>query len=157
MASILYPHIVSGSISSPSRGAFHLSLTVLVHYRSLNIFSLGRWSSQIQAGFLVSDPTQEHSRKIYIFCLRDYHPLWSHFPELFCYIYKFHIEVLQPPAINHWVWAVPLSLATTKGISIDFSTFATKMFQFAKCPQNYVIRHYPDRVPPFGNPRVKAC
>src|SRR4030042_1736032 len=27
-------HTVSGSISLPSRGAFHLSLTVLVHYRS---------------------------------------------------------------------------------------------------------------------------
>ena len=26
---------VSGSISLPFRGAFHLSLTVLVHYRSL--------------------------------------------------------------------------------------------------------------------------
>lgn len=31
---------VSDTISSPSRGAFHLSLTVLVHYRSLSIFSL---------------------------------------------------------------------------------------------------------------------
>ncbi len=27
-------HMVSGSISLPSRGSFHLSLTVLVHYRS---------------------------------------------------------------------------------------------------------------------------
>ena len=27
-------HTVSGSFSLPSRGAFHLSLTVLVHYRS---------------------------------------------------------------------------------------------------------------------------
>jgi hypothetical protein len=36
---------VSGSISLPSRGAFHLSLTVLVHYRWQRVFSLGRWSS----------------------------------------------------------------------------------------------------------------
>src|SRR5512143_792656 len=28
---------------SPHRGAFHLSLTVLVHYRLLRVFSLGRW------------------------------------------------------------------------------------------------------------------
>jgi hypothetical protein len=27
---------VSGSFHSPSRGSFHLSLTVLVHYRSLS-------------------------------------------------------------------------------------------------------------------------
>ena len=35
---------------SPSRGSFHLSLTVLVHYRSSNVFSLGRWTSQIPTG-----------------------------------------------------------------------------------------------------------
>src|SRR5205807_7688921 len=38
---------VSVSISLPSRGAFHLSLTVLVHYRSREVFSLGQWSAQI--------------------------------------------------------------------------------------------------------------
>ena len=41
----------------PIRGAFHLSLAVLVHYRSPNLFSLGKWSSQLQTGFHVSDPT----------------------------------------------------------------------------------------------------
>jgi hypothetical protein len=46
-------HKVSGSISLPSRGAFHFSLTVLVHYRSLAVFSLGVWSPQIPTGFLV--------------------------------------------------------------------------------------------------------
>ena len=52
-------HMISGSISLPFRGSFYLSLTVLVHYRSQNIFSLGRWTSRIQSGFLVSRPTQE--------------------------------------------------------------------------------------------------
>ena len=33
-ARILCKRTVSGSISLPSRGSFHLSLTVLVHYRS---------------------------------------------------------------------------------------------------------------------------
>jgi hypothetical protein len=32
---------------SPHRGSFHLSLTVLVHYRSSKVFSLGRWASQL--------------------------------------------------------------------------------------------------------------
>ena len=41
---------VSGSISLPSRGTFHLSLTVLVHYRSPSVFSLGEWTPQIPAG-----------------------------------------------------------------------------------------------------------
>ena len=49
---------VSGSLSLPSRGAFHLSLTVLCAIGSYLVFSLGRWSSQIQTGFLVSRLTQ---------------------------------------------------------------------------------------------------
>ena len=51
-------HTISGSISLPSLGSFNLSLTVLVHYRSRNIFSLGGWSLRIQSGFLVSRPTR---------------------------------------------------------------------------------------------------
>ena len=35
---------------SPHWGTFHLSLTVLVHYRSLRVFSLGRWTSQLPTG-----------------------------------------------------------------------------------------------------------
>ena len=35
---------------SPNRGTFHLSLTVLVHYRSPNVFSLREWTPQIPAG-----------------------------------------------------------------------------------------------------------
>ena len=35
---------------SPNRGTFHLSLTVLVHYRSPNVFSLGEWTPQIPTG-----------------------------------------------------------------------------------------------------------
>ncbi len=30
--------------------AFHLSLMVLVHYRSLRVFSLGRWASRLPTG-----------------------------------------------------------------------------------------------------------
>src|SRR5690348_7805912 len=49
-------YVVSGSISSPLRGAFHLSLTVLVHYRSLKVLSLGGWSPRLPTnspGFVV--------------------------------------------------------------------------------------------------------
>ena len=35
---------------SPHRGTFHLSLTVLVHYRSPDVFSLGEWTPQLPAG-----------------------------------------------------------------------------------------------------------
>ena len=42
----------------PRRGAFHLSLTVLVRYRSCRVFSLGRWSPQLPAAFHVGGGTQ---------------------------------------------------------------------------------------------------
>ena len=50
---------VSGTLSSPSRGAFHLSLTVLVHYRSLWIGSLGGWSPLLPTRLHVSRGTQD--------------------------------------------------------------------------------------------------
>ena len=43
---------------SPTRRSFHLSLTVLVHYRSCTVFSLTRWCWQIHTGFLRSRATQ---------------------------------------------------------------------------------------------------
>ena len=64
-------HTVSGSISFPSRGAFHLSLTVLVHYRSHWVFSLGRWSSLIPTGFLVSRGTWDTLKNVRLFAYRD--------------------------------------------------------------------------------------
>jgi hypothetical protein len=42
--------MVSGSISFPSRGAFHLSLTVLVHYRSPGYLALGSGLPRFPAG-----------------------------------------------------------------------------------------------------------
>jgi len=50
------------SISLPSRGAFRLSLTVLVHYRSFGVFSLGGWSPQLPTRFFVPRGTQVHAR-----------------------------------------------------------------------------------------------
>ncbi len=35
---------------SPSGGSFHLSLAVLVHYRSPKVFSLGEWTPQLRTG-----------------------------------------------------------------------------------------------------------
>ena len=50
-------HTVSGSISLPSRGSFHLSLTVLYAIGHQVVFSLGRWSSLLPTGFHVSRGT----------------------------------------------------------------------------------------------------
>ena len=59
---------VSGSLSLPFQGTFHLSLTVLCAIGSRRVFSLGGWSPQIPTGFLVSRRTQVmHSNRQKIF------------------------------------------------------------------------------------------
>ena len=59
---LLVGDAVSGTVSPPSRGAFHLSLTVLFRYRWQRVFSLRRWSSQIPTGFLVPRGTRVPER-----------------------------------------------------------------------------------------------
>jgi hypothetical protein len=69
---------------SPRRGAFHRSLTVLVHYRSPAVVSLGRWAARLPTGFRVSGGTHVcaapafPSRR-----LRDSHPLRWPVPAAF--------------------------------------------------------------------------
>ena len=52
-------HRVSGSISLPSRGSFHLSLTVLITIGHQVVFSLTGWSPLFHTRFLVSRTTLE--------------------------------------------------------------------------------------------------
>ena len=60
-------HRVSGSLSLPSRGAFHLSLTVLYSIGHMVVFSLRRWSSFLPSGFLVSRRTPVAARSSFVF------------------------------------------------------------------------------------------
>ena len=75
---------VSGTISLPSRGTFHLSLTVLVRYRS---------PGSIQAYRVVPTDSQQisrarcylgtHTQQLQCFRLRDSHPLRQAVPDHF--------------------------------------------------------------------------
>ena len=131
-------HTVSGSISLPFRGSFHLSLTVLVRYRSPRMFSLGRWSSRVPTGFHVARSTQERdpgSPRAFAYGAFTLSRLpfqgssanarIAHFPAG---SQPGPVTPYNPaqttPASYHTcaVWAVPRSLATTRGISIDFSS-----------------------------------
>ena len=73
-ASIALPQFVGTRFQvlfhSPRRGSFHLSLTVLVRYRSRQVFSLRRWSPWIPTGFHVSRGTHEHSQSLRPFVYR---------------------------------------------------------------------------------------
>lgn len=75
-------HMVSGTISLPSRGTFHHSLTVLSAIGHQGVFSLTRWSWQIHTGLHESRATRAHTETDrHMFHLRDSHPLRSTFPD----------------------------------------------------------------------------
>ncbi len=153
-------HTVSGTVSLPFRGAFHLSLTVLVHYRSSGVFSLGEWSPQIPTGFHVSRGTQELGRSrpdvaygALTRCGRPFQGRSAIRP-----ICNSYAPVLQPRPNKGTVWAFPRSLAATRRI-ISFPR-GTEMFQFPRfppsglCVRPAVTRHNAGRVAPFGDPRL---
>jgi hypothetical protein len=93
-------HRVSGSLSLPSRGSFHLSLTVLYSIGHQVVFSLGRWSSRLPTGFPVSCGTLDTARMIKKFRLRGCYPLWPSFPALFTYPFIITCAVRNPSCIS---------------------------------------------------------
>ena len=61
-------HRVSGSLSLPSRGPFHLSLTVLYAIGHWVVFSLGGWSPRLPTRFPVSRGTPDPARRLLFSC-----------------------------------------------------------------------------------------
>ena len=95
------------------------------------------------------------------FRLRDYHPLWSAFPcrstsFLFCDVSP------QPRRINPPVCPLPRSLATTCGISVDFSSSPYLDVSVQAVPFLHLFDSMQDTgvllqwVSPFGNLRINA-
>jgi hypothetical protein len=73
--------IVSGPISLPSRGSFHLSLTVLCTIGHQVVFSLAEWFPLLPTEFHVLRGTWERVRRRQIpFRIPGFHRLWPAFP-----------------------------------------------------------------------------
>ena len=90
-------HTISGSVSLPFRGAFHLSLTVLNSIGHLVVFSLGRWSSQLPTQFHVFGGTPDTCGLWYKFRLQGFHLVSHCFPEqLRLFIPLAHMQVHYP-------------------------------------------------------------
>ena len=96
-----------------------------------------------------------------IFRIRGSHPLWPAFPcrspKLLC-----RCVSPQPRRINPPVWPLPISLATTFGISVDVSSSPYLDVSVQAVPRvrlfdsTHADRVLLCRVSPFGNLRVKA-
>ena len=130
-------HTVSGTVSLPSRGAFHLSLTVLVRYRSWE--SAQPWRVVPPASDRVSRarPYSGSQTAVLVLRVRGSHPLRPAFPcrsarTWFCNCgrglgapgsaSRNTCEATAPALAPSQVWARALSLAATRAISVDFSS-----------------------------------
>ena len=112
-----------GLFHSSVRGSFHLSLTVLVHYRSLKCIQPYQ---MVLADSHKASPTPWYSGYYYVcycFRLQDYHLLRLHFPVHSANNNKSILQSYNPQfAVTNQVWAVSVSLATTQEITIVFSS-----------------------------------
>ena len=139
------------------------------------VFSLGEWSPQFPTGLHVSGGTQDTASSSIGFRLQGSHLLWPRFPagSPNRRIDNSTYAVLQPPSINTGVWAVPISLAATFGISVIYFPPGTEMVHFPGlahtdlCIQSAVTRVHlagfphseiPGSKPACGSPGlIAAC
>lgn len=121
-----------GLFHSFIQGSFHLSLTVLVHYRSLESIQPCGMVPADSDGIPRAPPYSGYHKESISFRLQDYHFLRFSFPAnstmiQFCNSY---IMVLQPQSID-WFGLFPFrSPLLGKSIFLSFPPL-TKMFQFS--------------------------
>lgn len=95
------------------------------------------------------------------FRLRGSHPLWLAFPYHSTNLFA-RCAGPQPQRINPLVWPLPRSLATTSGISVDFSSSPYLDVSVQAVPHLRLFdstqadRVLLCRVSPFGNPGINA-
>ena len=140
------------------QGTFHLSLTVLVHYRSLSYIQPYQ---MVLADSHQISPVSCYSGYHYVinpFPIRDFHPLWSDFPvnssiNLQSMSWSYNPNI----AVTILVWANPRSLATTYGITFVF--FSSRYLDVSVLWVCFIILMIPLSrwVAPFGYLRVNGC
>ena len=96
-----------------------------------------------------------------VFRLRDSHPLRLAFPYHSAKLF-YRCVSPQPQRINPLVWPLPRSLATTSGISVDFSSSPYLDVSVQAVPHVHLFDSMhvtvvlPQWVSPFGNLRINA-
>ena len=121
-APIACKHKVSGSISLPSRGSFHLSLTVLFAIGHWVVFRLGGWAPRLPTGFHVSGGTLDPLRYKLHFAYGTFTLFGMPFQTASA-IYLMSLLVSATPRALPSVWPLSLSLAATQKIDVSFSSY----------------------------------
>jgi hypothetical protein len=120
------------------------------------VFSLGRWSSQLPTGFHVSRGTLDANRSPCLFAYRAF---------TFCGLVFQAIRLKQsfvtprgwsatPDKQAYLVWALPVSLAATKGIDYSFSSSGYLDVSVPQVPSTHTMCSYgsTDPLRPVGFP-----
>ena len=119
---------------SPSGVLFTFPSRYLSAIGHLGVLSLGGWSPQLRTAFHGCGPTQERDQEAVQFRLRDDCPLWCAVPRASTTTrlgnscqsdQRLDTRPTTPHtqrliACTYAVWALPFSLATTQGVSVDF-------------------------------------
>ncbi len=155
-------HRVSGSLSLPSRGPFHLSLTVLCAIGHQVVFSLGGWSPLLPAGFPVSCGTLGAACP-FRFSLTGLLPSSAGLSIPLPLSFRVLSAAPQPPRACPRVWALSCSLAATGEIDFSFSSSGYLDVSVPRVPPIGTMdssrRDGPSvrRVSTFGCLRIYAC
>ena len=141
---------------SPRRGSFHLSLTVLVRYRSSRIFSLGQWSARFPTRFLVSRGTQVAAPSCSL-SLTGFSPSLTDLSSVLQL--AFHCASAAPPT--------PISPKRYRFGLFPFRSpllgkyslllWVLRCFSSPRSPSFRCAWPSAKRVSPFGYPRILAC
>src|SRR4051812_1084772 len=162
---------------SPSGVLFTFPSRYLSAIGHQGVLSLGGWSPQVQTAFHGCGPTQERLTEGDELSPTGLLPAMAH---VFHVLRLAHHFVTSARRCTSWnrrpttpnrqrvhaytyrVWADPLSLATTQGVSVDLlssgylDVSVPPLASADLCIQSAVTPHYRRRVSPFGNPRVKG-
>lgn len=111
--------MVSGPFNSPNRGSFHRSLALLSTIGRRVVLSLGGWSPQLHTEFHELRATLERQRQASVFAYRTITFCGRTF-QIIPLTVAWGCQRPQPQGASPLVWADPLSLAATCGVSVDF-------------------------------------
>ena len=112
--------MVSGSFHPPIRGTFHLSFTVLVHYRSLVSIQPYQMVLADSKGVSPAPPYSgiTHVHRLYLYRALTFYGRPSQIFQVRWYSNR--VSYNPDIAVTISVWANPSSLATTLGITFVF-------------------------------------
>ena len=160
-APIACKHKVSGSISLPSRGPFHLSLTVLYAIGHWVVFRLGGWAPRLQIGFHVSGLTLDTH------CIYSISPTGL-LPSVIglsssIRLSKPCVMCVRNPRTSSGLASFPFARRYLGNrcfflflrVLRCFSSPGFLLIHYYDV-HVWVIGYYADRIPPFGNLRVKG-